>query len=447
MTVNFPTLIVSRRPRQDGSGWHDAQSWFGGKPQLGGQPWPRGGARQMPFYFLAQIDLAEVGREVGGCGSPILLPDGALAFFIGSGDKEWDCALVHVPRQELGEPTEPPPDAPAVLEPGGDIFPATFDGEGPRLFPRWPVAVTALDVEFDLATDADEEAQSEAIEALVEAQVAAVERRFTRRKYFFSAKEAHKLLGEGPWPSWWHSAGHYATCLRRALRAMPERVEGRRRDLEAARAQLARLRPTGVAGVLSSLGLRSDGPSADLKQAEDALTRREALLAELERPAAEFQHFVRDVGDWVRGMDPWQPMPPEAAGTLASTVERGRTAFGEFTRFYAPRSMDDLETETLVALATADDRAYAMLPEAVRTLINREYLLPTGSWHQMFGRGVDIQGNAAYENEGNVMLLQLVYDDMMLWRFGDMGAFQFWIPPDDLARGNWAAVRVTFECS
>jgi uncharacterized protein YwqG len=51
-----------------------------------------------------------------------------------------------------------------------------------------------------------------------------------------------------------------------------------------------------------------------------------------------------------------------------------------------------------------------------------------------------------WENEGNVLLLQLVYDDMMHWRFGDMGAFQFWIPPDDLARGNWAAVRVTFEC-
>jgi uncharacterized protein YwqG len=64
----------------------------------------------------------------------------------------------------------------------------------------------------------------------------------------------------------------------------------------------------------------------------------------------------------------------------------------------------------------------------------------------MFGRGVEIQSNAACANEGNVMLLQLVYDDMMHWQFGDIGAFQFWIPPDDLAKGNWDAVRVTFEC-
>ena len=43
------------------------------------------------------------------------------------------------------------------------------------------------------------------------------------------------------------------------------------------------------------------------------------------------------------------------------------------------------------------------------------------------------------------MLLQLAYDDMMGWQFGDMGAFQFWIPPADLAAGRWKAVRVIFE--
>jgi uncharacterized protein YwqG len=64
----------------------------------------------------------------------------------------------------------------------------------------------------------------------------------------------------------------------------------------------------------------------------------------------------------------------------------------------------------------------------------------------MFGRGVDIQGNAAAENEGNLLLLQLMYDDMIGWQFGDMGAYQFWISPDDLLRGNWNGVGLTFEC-
>jgi hypothetical protein len=141
-------------------------------------------------------------------------------------------------------------------------------------------------------------------------------------------------------------------------------------------------------------------------------------------------------------------MPPEAVETLAANFEPGKKAFKELTAYYLPLYLANLETDTLLALATADDETYATMPEAMRTLINTEYLLPVRScgWHQMFGRGVDIQSNAAEANEGTVMLLQLVYDDMMHWQFGDNGAFQFWIPPDDLVQGNWAAVRVTFEC-
>ena len=112
---------------------------------------------------------------------------------------------------------------------------------------------------------------------------------------------------------------------------------------------------------------------------------------------------------------------------------------------YVPSRLDDIETETLNAMMTGDEHAFAAMPEPMRALINESYLLPTQGWHQMFGTGVDIQGNAAVENEGNVMLLQLVYDDMIAWRFGDMGAFQFWIPPEELALGRWKAARVTFE--
>jgi hypothetical protein len=234
-------------------------------------------------------------------------------------------------------------------------------------------------------------------------------------------------------------------CLRAALRFAPALAVNQRKWLDAARAELARHRPTGAAGVLSAFGIRAHAKSAEEQKAEDAVASRAAHLADLERLTPEFGRFVREVADWVRGTDPWQPMPPEAVERLTSAFERGRTAFGEFTRFRTPHSLEDVETATLLALATADDRAYATLPEAVRRLINTQYLLPTQSWHQMFGRGVEIQGNAAWENEGNVMLLQLVYDDMQHWEFGDMGAFQFWIPPDDLARGNWAAARVTFE--
>jgi hypothetical protein len=393
------------------------------------------------MYFVAQIDLADIARAIGEGGGPTPLPDGALAFFLGRDAKGYDTgAVVHVPRSELGTHTPPPPDAPAALEPGSEIFPTTFHDQAPRQFARWPVDVTVIDVAP--AADPDDDPYGE---AFVAEQVAAVERRFTRRQYFFSARAAFEQLGDAPRPAWWHSAHHYAACLRTALFHVPERAETRRRAVEGARAKLAGLRPAGLAGVLSALGIRPGAKSAEETRAEAELARSAAEAAEFERLTSEFERFVRDVADWVRGTDPWQPMPPEAVAMLAAHFERGRTTFGELTRFRTPHALAEIETDTLLALATADDRAYATMPEAVRTLIDTQYLLPTQSWHQMFGRGVDIQGNAVWENEGNVMLLQLVYDDMLHWRFGDMGAYQFWIAPDDLAAGNWGAVRVTFE--
>jgi len=381
----------------------------------------------LPFFFLAQIDLAEVGRELVRAGTTNPFPSGALAFFVGSGGAEDDCALVHVPRPDQSEPTAPPPDAPAVFEACGGIFPTSFGPASPRWFPRWPVSLTRLEV----PPDAD-----------AETQAAAVAQSFVRREYFFTARSAYQLVGEEERRFWWHSAQHYAECLRTSLRQMPGRIAGRRKWLDAARARVAKLHPVAF---FSALGLHSKEPSPEAKKAQEEAARLESQVAELERAAPEFERFVREVAEWALGSDPWQPMAPGAEAQLRATFERGRKVFSEFTQFTTPHSLADLQTETLLALATAEDRAYATLPDAMRNLINSQYLLPTGSWHQMFGRGVEIQGNAAAENEGNVMLLQLVYDDLLHWRFGDMGAYQFWIPPDDLLRNNWAAVRVSFE--
>ena len=437
MTVAFPTLVISRQPRHIGSGWHDARSWFGGQPQLGRQPWPRDAVRQIPFYFMAQIDLAEVWREIAASGMP--WPDGALAFFIGPPADELDCAVVHVPRSELGEPTAPPPDAPAVFVVEGDMFPTSFDDDAPRLFSRWPVDITALDIRPpDVGEDADEDDIREAED---KAQVDAVIRRFIRPPYAFKAYIMYKLLGDSIRKFWWHTAHHYVACLQAGRRHTWVKLS--RQSLERARERLEHIRSAGVRVSVA----RSNEYAAEVKKAEDEVTKCEVRLAEIEQRAAEFERFVSEVVEWVPDTDPWELMPPEAIERLVSTFERGQTAFGKYPRFHEPLDFDDLETETLKVLATADDRAYATMPEALRTKINWQYIMPsTGcGWHQMFGRGVDIQGNAALENEGNVMLLQLVYDDMMHWRFGDIGAFQFWIPPEDLANGNWAAVRLTFE--
>ena len=65
----FPTVLVSRRPRQLGVDWKGARSWLGGAPRMGTTPWPRNDNGK-PLLFVAQIDLAEVAAKTGKTSLP-----------------------------------------------------------------------------------------------------------------------------------------------------------------------------------------------------------------------------------------------------------------------------------------------------------------------------------------------------------------------------------------
>lgn len=121
--------------------------------------------------------------------------------------------------------------------------------------------------------------------------------------------------------------------------------------------------------------------------------------------------------------------------------------FQEFTRYLLPHSDEEFQANTQLAMKTAEDKAYGQVPAWVQDLINEHSLLPqTDHFHEKFGRGVSIQENAAYRHHGDHMLPQLVYDSMLHWEFGDMGAYQFWISPKDLKDRNWDGVKLSFEC-
>jgi hypothetical protein len=374
--------------------------------------------------FVAQIDLAELAARAGGTTLPTR---GALAFFVDGGGERDAGAVVHVPQADAHASTRPPSDAPAALNANGEVFPETSEPSDPRAFPYWPVDLTALPI----SDDAEEEQRT-----------AAVNQHFTRRQYFLTAAVAFKTLGDAEKPYWWHAAHSYAGSLRLVLRLIPHMLRLRQSTAETLRAKVNGLKPRGPA---AWLGLVPEAKRDSLRKAQEELARAEARLAELAQRTLPFERFVQEVSDWVAGKDPRRLMARPDIERLIATYKRGSTEFKDF-RLGIPSGFDGLETAALLAVATGDDETYATLPKPVQTLINDEYLLPTGNWHQMFGKGVEIQGNAAAENEGNVMLLQLIYDDMIGWRFGDMGAYQFWISPEDLQRRNWGAVRLTFEC-
>ena len=180
---------------------------------------------------------------------------------------------------------------------------------------------------------------------------------------------------------------------------------------------------------------------------EAEIAKIETELAKLGQLEVAFKQFVEEASNWTRDRDPWSLMQPADVEQLEAQMKRAREEFRDFAATTYRTGARSWKPYALVTMASADARGYAALPEPVRTLINRDYLLPTGGWHQMFGRGIEIQGNSsAMREEGYIMLLQLTHDDLMHWGFGDNGVYQFWISPADLAKRNWAAAKMTFEC-
>ena len=246
-----------------------------------------------------------------------------------------------------------------------------------------------------------------------------------------------------PRPQWWHSAIYYCSCLRLAVRlGVPLAAKSTREALERDRRKLDELQPSGL---LASLRRSLHGPSKEAAEIEARIAASETRLEELGRQERDFQRFVDEATEWTKGRDPWEFMPPADTEKLSELMERANKEFEPFAGIYASRWLATPEKTTLLTLASADDHAYATLPERARTFINQNCLLPPNVWHQMFGYPLNIQ-TAGHDNSDQHLLLQLTYDDLMFWDFGDNGVYQFWISPADLEKQNWAGVNVTFEC-
>ncbi len=377
-------ILVSRLPRGEDPDWSRARSWLGGRPRLGSVPWPRAGDKHVPMTHVAWIDLRHVHERAGTNPLP---NEGALAFFIAGLPRGCQGAVLHVPETNAPD-TDPPEGAPAAYVPYGEVFP--FDATvGARTFPRWPVELTPL--------VAQSPAEEEDLRIVVDRHV-------KRRQYSFDTSAARQALGDTPLPTYWQSARHLADRLTAAV------------------SRLDTLRAS----------------KAKLHNAAEA-------LASFDAGRAAFIAFVDDVEHWAGHRLMWDEMTPREIDELDALLTRAKGEFGAYARAYVPNAVKNLDTAALRTLAHAENAAaWKALPPPVRELLDRDYRLPTNAWHQMFGRSVEIQ-DAAEMHRDDHLLLQLVYDDLMEWFFGDVGAFQFWISPDDLQHQRWSRVQLTFE--
>jgi hypothetical protein len=255
----------------------------------------------------------------------------------------------------------------------------------------------------------------------------------------------HQTIDEkrAPRPQWWRSAIFYSDCLRLAARRGVLLASKHIREaLERDRRKLDELQPKSLlAGLRRSL----HGTSPEAAEIATRIAANEAQLEKLGDQEREFRRFVDEAREWTKGRNPWEFMPPAEAEKLLELMKRADEEFKPFTGVYASRWLATLEKTTLLTLASADEHAYATLPERARNFINQNCLLPPNVWHQMFGCPLNIQ-TAGHDNSDQHLLLQLTYDDLMFWNFGDNGVYQFWISPEDLEIRNWASVNMTFEC-
>lgn len=395
-----PPVVLVRKPRERERDWFADTSWLGGLPRLGSALWPRDD-RGRPLPFAGQIDLVDLAYAAPGNPIPAT---GSLAFFLGSG------AVVLVP-EGAHDFSDPPEGLTPAFDEGGAPFPARASRLSRWFFPFWPVDLVALDP----GAAASEQAMAAQLR-----KTAAL-----RDHPFYAAG-----VGAPVEALWWHSVIHLADQLHEALAASARPIAAQRAALDRKLDALVRL--------------EADAGSAP-EAVDHARQTAEYLAEELEETqeqSAALPDMVEALEQFIAGRDPWAPLSPEELEVVADLLSEIHERFGELVRHHVPGSLAQLATLSVRAMVSGPPEALAALPGAMLERINREYRLAPVDQHQMFGPPA---GPHAARGGGDILLLQLAYDDMMEWSWGEAGLYQFWIGAEDAAAGNWAAARLTFE--
>lgn len=378
-------VTLLRAPRLNGVSWEEALCWFGGLPRLGNQAWPRTRKTKTPMAFLTQIDLAHF-REIGG--SDLLPADGWLAFFLDGDGRE--CSVLHIEGADLPARTTPPSDAIRDWHWFGRHGVATdFLYGAPSKFelPYFPIDL----INAGLCPNSDIQTAIASINVHAPLQSNGPSKTLVNE----ATSETAIFFG--------HAVQHFAAVLRIAA-----------------------------------------GKTGDLIKKKTEYVSEEQRI-ELEQAEPRFISLCREIDLWSKAIPLYSILTTEDAERLKEYFIKLQA--NEFDAFMQGNRLlkGDLLLSTYFAFYASSDDVFRLLPKTIQCELSENRRLPAGHWHQMFGAGFDIQGNASFEHANDHMLLQLCYDDIMGWRFGDVGVFQFWISPNNLKKRRWDKVSVTFE--
>ena len=396
-----PGVALVRMQRFDLDVAFGGTSWLGGLPTLGDAPWPRD-ENGRAMHHLAQIDLGTVPDPLLPKGMPTT---GAMAFFMTTAtDGPHRGKVIYVPN--IGNTaTEPPADLVPVYDgPEWGYYVKGYARENaPDTFPRWPV-------EFVLLPMADQNKDDDAQELIADLLPYQSDSNLTPMNY-------RKSLPDFARPYFWDTAHRFTMSVRLA-----------REDIH-----------------------RTIADAKDRVQKYGAVY--EGALKILQNDQKAFSQFVDEVSLWAVSHEPWDEMTLDDVTALESYFSQVRETGGKaapFKPFYQFTqgellSIEEAMTATLVAAANESPEVYAKLPFEVRDDIDTCHRIASkGCWHQMFGRGSEIQ-TAVSDHTHHHLLLQLHSDQLVNWMWEDKGAVQFWITEDDMLAQNWDEVEVTVE--
>jgi len=405
-------VVLVRKAREPDRDWFDDTCWLGGLPCLGPAPWPRdeaGGA----LPFVAQIDLA---RLAAASPEAPLPKAGALAFFLDGTSG----AVVPV-SAGAHEFSQPPADLAPAFDEDGAPFPPRLSRLSRMFFPFWPVEPLAVALPDEVRAARD----SAALAAADQAIEARVEREVPPRDHPYFAQG----LGAPVERLWWFAVFHLADAFGVALDNAARPIALRRDAVSRARIALTELKSAPAVD------------PGDVAEAEEDLAALEGELAQLEAQRASLPEMIAALEGFMDGHQAWEPLSEDELDVLRDLLPEAHERYGELIRDHVAGSLGQLASLCQRTMVTGAPDALAALPEDALWRINREYRLPPDGRHQMFGP----QAGSDNASGRDLMLLQLAWDDMMEWRWGQQGVFRFWIGAADAAEENWAAARVTFE--
>ncbi|MEM8788540.1 MAG: DUF1963 domain-containing protein [Pseudomonadota bacterium] len=406
MPEKVPGVFAIRRALRPKARWDTARSWLGGRPSMGDVAWPR---REdgVPLHFAAQIDLAEL-RAVG----PYLeIPThGALAFFIGNPDDHPVRGAVRlVPSSGTVPPTAPPSDMPPL--PGPDtLYPNVLPGASS--FPMWPLDLTA---DIDAAPSIPE------------------------NSYTFGSA-SRDFRSHLPETAYWDTALRFTAFLdymRPQSAAQRALAQSSLDDWVAKRRTL--LKPNFMTRLKWRFDGLPDDVAATLKRYDGIIKERRTKIATFDKRA---DAFFDDLAAWTDGRDPTQRLDAAEKQALEGFHTRARTELAVLTGGLI--SLRDFADLTIREFAVGTDAQVALIPEEERDALNNVYRGPRYGHHQIFGRGVEVQTEYS-DHMFDLMLLQLSFDTLTNFYFGDMGNISFWISPEDFAAGRFEAATVESE--